>query len=53
MFNLYMEQGEYNKAREVADKIYLDEGQRNSAIEKLEKTKLNKMNNSAGFNPDD
>ena len=53
MFNLYIEQGEYDKAREVAVNIYSDEAQRNSAIEKLEKTKLNKMNNSAGFNPKD
>ncbi len=52
MFNLYMKQGEYDKAREVADNIYSDEAQRNSAIEKLEKTKLNKMNRSAGFNPE-
>lgn len=53
MFNLYMELGEYDKAREVAYNIYPDEAQRNSAIEKLEKTKLNKMNNSAGINPED
>ncbi|MEM7008990.1 MAG: hypothetical protein AAF462_07640 [Thermodesulfobacteriota bacterium] len=50
MFNLYLQQGEYEKAREIIDKVYSDDAQRNSAIEKLEKTKLNKMNSFAGFN---
>jgi len=49
MANLYMEQGQYDKAREVIDKIYSDEAERTSAFEKLEKTKLNKMNLTAGF----
>ncbi len=53
MFNLYLEQGEYDLAREIIDKIYSDEVQRKSAIEKLEKTKLNKINNSAGFDRTD
>ena len=49
MFNLYLEQGQYDQARKIIDKIYQDEDQKKSAIEKLEKTKLNKMNTSAGF----
>lgn len=49
MFNLYLEQGQYDQARKIIDKVYFDEVQKKSAIEKLEKTKLNKMNDSAGF----
>ncbi len=49
MFNLYLEQGLYDQARKIIDRIYSDEVQKKSAIEKVEKTKLNKMNNSAGF----
>ena len=49
MFNLYLEQGQYDLALEIIDKIYPNEIQKKMAIEKLEKTKLNKMNNSAGF----
>ena len=53
MFNLYLEQGLYEQARKMVDKIYSDELQKKSAIEKLEKTKLNKMNHSAGFSTGD
>ncbi len=53
MLELCIEQGEYDTAREIIDKIYANESDRNSAIEKLEKTKLNKMNNFAGFEAGD
>ncbi len=53
MLSIYIEQGEYDMAREVIEKIYDDESQRNSAIEKLKKTKLNKMNSFAGFESGD
>lgn len=47
MANLYIEQGQYDKAREVLEKIFTNETERNLAIEKLEETKLNKMNLTA------
>ena len=49
MANLYIEQGQYDKAREVLEKIFTNETERNLAIEKLEETKLNKMNLTAGL----
>ena len=49
MANLYIEQGLYDKARKVIERIYINETERNLAIEKLEKTKLNKMNLTAGL----
>jgi len=49
MLNLYMEQGQFHKARETIEKIYTNEQEKTQAIEKLEKTKLNKMNHTAGF----
>ena len=49
MANLYVEQGQYDKARAVLEKIFTNEDEKNLAIEKLEKTKLNKMNLTAGF----
>lgn len=49
MANLYIEQGQYDKAREVLEKIFTNEAERNLAIEKLEETKLNKMNLTAGL----
>jgi len=49
MANLYVEQGQYDKARVVLEKIFTNEDEKNLAIEKLEKTKLNKMNLTAGF----
>ena len=53
MANLYIEQGQYDKAREILKKIYPNEPERNTAIEKMEKVKLNKMNMSAGFDNKD
>lgn len=49
MANLYIEQGLYDKARKVIERIYINERERNLAIEKLEKTKLKKMNLTAGL----
>jgi len=49
MANLYIEQGQYDKARDVLEKIFTNETERNLAIEKLEESKLNKMNLTAGF----
>ena len=49
MANLYIEQGQYDKAREVLEQIFTNETERNLAIEKLEETKLNKMNLTAGL----
>jgi len=49
MANLYIEQGQYDKAREVLEKIFTNETERNLAIEKLEETMLNKMNLTAGL----
>jgi tetratricopeptide (TPR) repeat protein len=49
MANLYIEQCQYDKARAVLEKIFTNEDERNLAIEKLEKTKLNKMNLTAGL----
>ncbi|MCZ6639892.1 MAG: tetratricopeptide repeat protein [Candidatus Dadabacteria bacterium] len=49
MANLYIEQGQYDKAREVLEKIFTNEAERNLAIEKLEETMLNKMNLTAGL----
>jgi len=49
MANLYIEQGQFDKARNILEKIFTSEKERNLAIEKLEKTKLNKINLSAGL----
>ena len=49
MLNLYIEQGQYDKALEIIEYIYKNEEEKTSAIENLEKTKLNKINLSAGF----
>ena len=49
MANLYIEQGQFDKARNILEKIFTNEKERNLAIEKLEKTKLNKINLSAGL----
>jgi hypothetical protein len=49
MADLYIEQGQYDKARVVLVKIFTNEDERNLAIEKLEKTKLNKINLTAGL----
>ncbi|MGB2691775.1 MAG: hypothetical protein WBB48_03010 [Thermodesulfobacteriota bacterium] len=49
MLNLYIEQGQYDKAIETIEKLYKNEAEKAAAIEKLEKTKLNKVNLSAGF----
>jgi tetratricopeptide (TPR) repeat protein len=49
MLNLYLQQGQYDKARETIQRLYENEEEKNAAIENLEKTKLNKMNIAAGF----
>ncbi|TFG76956.1 MAG: hypothetical protein E4H21_04900 [Thermodesulfobacteriales bacterium] len=49
MLNLYIEQGQYDKALEIIEHIYKNEEEKTSSIENLEKTKLNKINLSAGF----
>jgi tetratricopeptide (TPR) repeat protein len=49
MADLYIQQGQYDKARAVLEKIFTNEDDRNLAIEKLEKTKLNKINLAAGL----
>ncbi len=49
MANLYIEQGQFDKARNILEKIFTSEKERDLAIEKLEKTKLNKINLSAGL----
>lgn len=49
MLNLYIQQGQYDKARETIELLYKNEQEKAQAIEKLDKTKLNKMNLSAGF----
>ncbi|MCK5710224.1 MAG: tetratricopeptide repeat protein [Deltaproteobacteria bacterium] len=49
MANLYIEQGQFDKARNILEKIFTNEKEKNLAIEKLEKTKLNKINLSAGL----
>jgi len=53
MLNLYIEQGQYDKARETIEQLYKNEEEKAAAIEKLDKTKLNKMNLSAGFGSKD
>lgn len=53
MLNLYIEQGQYDKARESIEHLYKNEQKKAEAIEKLTKTKLNKMNLSAGFESKD
>lgn len=49
MLNLYIEQGEFDKARDTIEHLYKSGEEKSAAIENLEKTKLNKMNNIAGF----
>ncbi len=49
MANLYIEQGQYDKAKNILEKIFTNEKEKRLAIEKLEKTKLNKINLSAGL----
>ncbi|GJM16376.1 MAG: hypothetical protein DHS20C13_17030 [Thermodesulfobacteriota bacterium] len=49
MLNLYLQQGQFDKAREAIEEIYKNEDEKIAAIENLEKTKLNKVNISAGF----
>ncbi len=49
MLNLYLQQGEFDKAREAIEQIYKNEQEKTAAIENLEKTKLNRVNISAGF----
>ena len=53
ILNLYIEQGQYDKARETIEQLYKNEEEKAAAIEKLDKTKLNKMNLSAGFGSKD
>lgn len=49
MLNLYIDQGEFDKAREAIEHMYQNQEQKRTAIENLEKTKLNRVNMSAGF----
>jgi len=49
MLNLYLQQGQYDKAIETIERLYENEEEKNAAIENLGKTKLNKMNAAAGF----
>lgn len=49
MLNLYIQQGEFDKARDTIEHLYKSEEEKRAAIEKLGKTKLNKMNSIAGF----
>lgn len=49
MLNLYIEHGEFDKARDTIEYLYKSEEEKRAAIEKLDKTKLNKVNLSAGF----
>jgi tetratricopeptide (TPR) repeat protein len=53
MLKLYIEQGQFDKARETIDHLYETMEEKNAAIDKLEKTKLNKMNAAAGFTPEE
>lgn len=53
MLKLYIEQGQFDKARETIEHLYESREEKNAAIDKLEKTKLNKMNAAAGFGPRD
>jgi len=53
MLKLYIEQGQFDKARETIECLYESWEEKNAAIDKLEKTKLNKMNAAAGFRPRD
>lgn len=53
MLNLYIEQGEHDKAMETIEQLYKNKADKTAAIEKLEKTKLNKVNVSAGFGSKD
>ena len=53
MLNLYIEQGEFDKALEIIEHLYKNNDDKNAAIENLKKTKLNKMNALAGFESKD